>query len=57
MEFLGNKMIVVVLVLAIILVGLALFLFYIERRLKQSEKKLEEFRKKCTCMEHPDELP
>lgn len=57
MEFLGSKMIVVVLVLAIILIGLALFLFYIERRLKQSEKRLEEFRKKCTCIEQPDELP
>lgn len=57
MEFLGNKMIVVVLVLVVILIGLTLFMFYIERRLKQSEKKLDEFRKKCTCTEHPEELP
>jgi len=55
MEISDDKMIVVVLVLGIILIGLALFLFYIERKLNKAEKKLEDFRKNCSCKEHSDE--
>ncbi|HSV87969.1 MAG TPA: hypothetical protein VLH61_04950 [Bacteroidales bacterium] len=38
----GDKMIVVVLAFALILAGLGLLLFYLERRLKKAEKKLKE---------------
>ncbi len=38
----GEKMIVVVMVLSIILAGIAAFLFYLERRLNKAEKKLGE---------------
>ncbi|MBW6497756.1 MAG: hypothetical protein K0B09_05170 [Bacteroidales bacterium] len=38
----GDKMIVVVMVLAIILIGIAAFLLYLERRLDKAEKKLRE---------------
>ena len=55
MDLSGDKLIVVVVVLSIILVGLALFLFYIERRLNNAEKKLDELRHKCTCQEFDDE--
>lgn len=37
----GEKMIVVVIVLSMILVGLGLFLFYLERRLDRAEKELK----------------
>ncbi len=38
----GEKMMVVVMVLSLILLGLAGFLFYLERRLDKAEKKLRE---------------
>jgi CcmD family protein len=38
----GEKMIVVVIVLSVILIGIAAFLFYLERRLGRAEKKLRE---------------
>lgn len=38
----GEKMIVVVIVLSVILLGIAAFLFYLERRLDRAEKKLRE---------------
>jgi Tfp pilus assembly protein PilO len=38
----GEKMIVVVIVLSVILLGIAAFLFYIESRLDRAEKKLRE---------------
>jgi CcmD family protein len=38
----GEKMIVVVIVLSVILIGIAAFLFYLERRLDRAEKKLHE---------------
>jgi Tfp pilus assembly protein PilV len=41
-----SKLIVVVIVLAVILLGLAAFLFYIERRLARSEKQISVLQKK-----------
>lgn len=38
----GEKMMVVVLLLLIIFLGIAVFIFYIERRLTASEKKLKQ---------------
>lgn len=40
----GEKMIVVVIVLSIILLGIATFLFYLERRLSRAEKELKNMR-------------
>ena len=40
MNLADDKMIVVVLVLSIILVGIAAFLFFLERRLDKAEKRL-----------------
>ena len=37
----GEKMVVVVIVLSIILLGIASFLFYLERRLAKAEKELD----------------
>jgi CcmD family protein len=50
----GEKMIVVVMVLAIILLGLAAFLFYLERRLKKTEKKLDELESAAQQKNTPD---
>jgi HAMP domain-containing protein len=47
-----DKMIVAVLVFSLILTGLALLLFYLERRLNKAEKKLEELKQN---MENPYE--
>lgn len=47
-----DKMIVVVLVFSLVLTGLALLLFYLERRLNKAEKKLEELKQN---MENPIE--
>ncbi|HSV76410.1 MAG TPA: hypothetical protein VLH37_05195 [Bacteroidales bacterium] len=47
-----DKMIVVVLVFSLVLTGLALLLFYLERRLNKAEKKLEELKQN---MENPNE--
>lgn len=41
-----SKLLIVILVLLVILMGLAAFLFYMERRLSRSEKVLRELRKK-----------
>ncbi len=38
----GEKMMVVVLLLLIIFLGIAVFIFYIEKRLSASEKKLKQ---------------
>lgn len=50
----GEKMVVVVMVLSIILIGLAAFLFYLERRLKKTEKKLDELEKAAGKKPQPD---
>ena len=42
----GEKIMVVVLLLLVIFLGIAVFLFYIERRLSASEKKLKQLEKK-----------
>lgn len=42
MNLTDGKMIVVVLVLSIILVGIAAFLFYLERKLDKAEKRLRD---------------
>ena len=42
MNLTDGKMIVVVMVLSIILLGIAGFLFYLERRLDRAEKQLRE---------------
>ena len=41
-----DKMIVVVLVAGLILLGLAGFLFYLEYRLRKSEKRIRDLQKK-----------
>ncbi len=45
----GGKIFVVALVLALIFVGLALFLFYIERKLKRMEHQIDK-------LEHKEKL-
>ncbi len=42
----GEKMMVVVLLLLVIFLGIAVFLFYLERRLSASEKKLKQLEEK-----------
>ena len=46
-------MVVVVMVLSIILLGLAAFLFYLERRLKKTEKKLDELESSAQQKKQP----
>lgn len=40
-----DKILVVVIVAAIILAGLAVFLFYLEKRLRKSEKRIRDMQK------------
>ncbi len=42
----GEKIMVVVLLLVIIFLGMGAFMFYLEKRLSSSEKKLEELEKR-----------
>lgn len=42
----GEKIMVVVLLLLVIFLGIAVFLFYLERRLSASEKKLKQLAQK-----------
>ena len=44
----GEKMIVVVIVLSIILLGIASFLFYLERRLSKAERELKKLQQEKT---------
>ena len=48
-----GKLLVVVLVLVLILLGLAAFLFYLERRLSRAEKQVKEM----GATLHPEEQP
>lgn len=41
----GEKIMVVVLLLIIIFVGIGLFVFYLEKRISSSEKKIKELEK------------
>lgn len=50
----GEKMIVVVMVLSIILAGIAAFLFFLERRLDKAEKKLGELENQKRSLENND---
>jgi len=49
----GEKMIVVVIVLSLILVGIASFMFYLERRLARAEKELKKLQSEKT-RENPE---
>lgn len=41
----GTKLLIVIMVLLVILLGLAAFLFYLERRLARSERRIQELEK------------